>query len=150
MEEPGDGSRGQRKAGTNIRSVLGERISEKRKLRSPGDVLVITSMHEPLPIPVRRKCTDPTSLCSTTVALLLPVHPTQGKHVCARRNGQVARSNGSDASIRSPQYLTRVWACQANSNTYFKLIIKRKRGMVCMENGIKMETCAAMLRLNSV
>ena len=32
----------------------------------------------------------------------------------------------------------------------FKLNIKRKSGMVCMENGIKMETCTAMLKLNSV
>lgn len=32
----------------------------------------------------------------------------------------------------------------------FKLNIKRKRGMVCMKNGIKTETCFAMLKLNSV
>jgi len=80
---------------------------------------VITSIHELIPIPVRRKCTDPTSLYSTTIVLLLPVHPTQETHVCVRRDVQVAQSNESDASMRSQHYLTRVWVCQVRSNTYF-------------------------------
>ena len=80
-------------------------------------------IHEQLPIPFRRKCTEPTSLYSTTIAFLLPVHPTQETHVCAKRDVQVVRSNESDASMRSQHYLTRVWFCQV----YFKINYQAKK-----------------------
>jgi hypothetical protein len=86
---------------------------------SPGDVLVITGSHEPLPIPVRRKRTDPASLYRTTIALLPTAHPTQKTNVCAVRDVQVARSNELEASIRSQHYMTRVWVCQVRNNIYF-------------------------------
>ena len=76
-------------------------------------------IHEQLPIPFRRKCTEPTSLYSTTIALLLTVHSTQKTNVCTGRNVQVARSNESDASMRSQHYMTCVWVCQVRSNIYF-------------------------------
>jgi hypothetical protein len=89
----------------------------------PPPILVITRMHELLPIPVRRKCTDPTSLYTTTIALLLPVHPTQETHLCIRPDVQVVRSNESDVFICSQQYLTRVWVCQV----YFRINYQSKK-----------------------